>query len=34
MLGFNITPEAKVGPIIMLEARWVVKNIEFATFYI
>ena len=29
MFGFNITPEAIVGPIIMLGARWVVKNIKF-----
>ena len=33
MLGFNITPEATVGPIIMLGARWVVKRIKFTKFY-
>ena len=27
MFGFNITPEAIVGPIITWGARWVVKNI-------
>ena len=29
MFGFNITPEAIAGPIIMLGARWVVKNAKF-----
>ena len=33
MFGFNITPEAIVGPIILLGARWVVKNIKFTKFY-
>ena len=34
MFGFNITPEAIVGPIIMLGAGWVVKNIKFTKFYL
>ena len=33
MVRFNITPEAIVGPIIMLGAGWVVKNIECTNFY-
>ena len=33
MFGFNITPEAIVGPISMLGARWAVKNIKFTKFY-
>ena len=32
MFGFNIAPEAVVGPVIMLGARWVVKNIRFTKF--
>ena len=34
IFGFTITPEAIVGPIIMLGARWVVKSIKFTKFYI
>ena len=33
MLGPNTLPEAIVGPIIMLGAKWVVKNIQFTKFY-
>ena len=32
MCAFNITPEAIVGPIIMLGAGWVVENIKFTKF--
>ena len=33
MFGFNIAPEANVGPIIMSGARWVMTNIKFTKFY-
>ena len=32
MFGFNIKPAAIVVPIIMLGARWVVKNTKFTKF--
>ena len=33
MGGFNNTPQVIVRPIIMLGARWIVKNIKFTKFY-
>ena len=34
VFGFNITPEAIVGPITKLGGRWVVKNINLTVLYL